>query len=440
MSPWPADCQFPLVPLKFAARLVGEKRDVAVGDDYIGLERVEPWTGRLLDQGDGADASGVGAVFRAGDVLFGKLRPYLAKVLLAKSPGVASAEFLVLRQEGVNTRFLAYVLRSKIAIDAVTSTTYGAKMPRAAWEDIGRLPIPVPDARTQHEVADFLDRETARIDALVDKQVAALALLSEHRRAHQASVLSHKLADAGLGVGRSSGAASGLPSGWRWARGREVFPRIEQGWSPQCEARQADPDEWGVLKVGCVNGDHFDASENKALPGDLAPVVGLEVRAGDLLMSRANTVELVGSVALVRDVRPKLMLCDKLYRIGLRRDLIAPRFAEIALTSEAARQAIEAAATGASPSMKNISQEAVRSLVLPLPTVEEQERIADHFDGYRARHAALRARMLEMVERLREHRSALIASAVTGGVAATRSFVDRGPEVTVTAPPPAQAA
>ena len=109
-----------------------------------------------------------------------------------------------------------------------------------------------------------------------------------------------------------------LPSHWVVKRLRFATERIEQGWSPQCDNQAADDDAWGVMKVGCVNGDQFDASENKALPPELDPKTEYELRPGDVLISRANTRELVGSAAIVpSDVRSKLLLCDKLFRIAL---------------------------------------------------------------------------------------------------------------------------
>jgi type I restriction enzyme S subunit len=68
---------------------------------------------------------------------------------------------------------------------------------------------------------------------------------------------------------------------------RRYLRKIEQGWSPQCENHIASDDEWGVLKVGCVNGGKFVETENKALPTDLDADRSLEVRKGDVLVSRA---------------------------------------------------------------------------------------------------------------------------------------------------------
>ena len=101
-----------------------------------------------------------------------------------------------------------------------------------------------------------------------------------------------------------------FPAHWVVKRLRFATERIEQGWSPQCDNQAADDDAWGVMKVGCVNGDQFDASENKALPPELDPKTEYELRPGDVLISRANTRDLVGSAAIVpSDVRAKLLLC-----------------------------------------------------------------------------------------------------------------------------------
>src|SRR5262249_34466462 len=80
-----------------------------------------------------------------------------------------------------------------------------------------------------------------------------------------------------------------MPSQWEATRLKFWLRGIEQGWSPSCENRPAELHEWGVLKVGCVNGTQFDPDEQKALPPELEPIPALEIKEGDVLMSRANT-------------------------------------------------------------------------------------------------------------------------------------------------------
>jgi type I restriction enzyme S subunit len=178
---------------------------------------------------------------------------------------------------------------------------------------------------------------------------------------------------------------------------KAVLRRIEQGWSPQCENRPAEDDEWGVLKVGCVNGQQFIAIENKALPPGLCPISGLEVHTGDILVSRANTRELVGGVAAVGVVRPHLLLCDKLYRLSVNKNLIVPRFLVYALKSIEARAWIEAEATGASSSMKNISQESLGSVPIYLWPISMQDHIVAFLDRETAKIDALITKQTEFL-------------------------------------------
>ncbi|MBU8539471.1 restriction endonuclease subunit S domain-containing protein [Falsiroseomonas tokyonensis] len=96
--------------LKRAAQIINVKRPVALDDRYVGLENIEPWTGRLVQGEDAARAEGIGTCFRAGDVLFGKLRPYLAKAHLAYADGIGSTELLVLREKRIRSEFLRYCL------------------------------------------------------------------------------------------------------------------------------------------------------------------------------------------------------------------------------------------------------------------------------------------------------------------------------------------
>lgn len=154
-----------------------------VKDSYIGLENIEPRTGRWVDGTFESDAEGTANRFYQGDVLFGKLRPYLAKVYLCPYDGIASTECFVFKPERWSAQYFKYVLLSSLFIDAVNSSTYGAKMPRANWDYVGNMHWCVPPDDEQRAIAAFLERETAQIDALIAKQEQLIALLQEKRQA-----------------------------------------------------------------------------------------------------------------------------------------------------------------------------------------------------------------------------------------------------------------
>lgn len=150
---------------------------------YISNEDIESWTGLLLN-GDPKPSDSDSRKFKADDVLFNKLRPYLAKVYHADFDGVSSGELLCLRPSSrVYPRFLFYVLASRGFIEAIDAETFGSKMPRADWETVGHQALPLPPLDVQRRIARFLDEKTARIDALIARKRALLERLAEKRQA-----------------------------------------------------------------------------------------------------------------------------------------------------------------------------------------------------------------------------------------------------------------
>ncbi len=178
-------CDWDCVRLKFASELSGEKVAPSNEERYVGLENVQSNSGKFITT-DEVTPEGISNAFSSGDVLFGKLRPYLAKSWLADFSGICSSEFLVLTSRKVNSKFLHYFTLTEEFIKQVDSSTYGSKMPRASWDFIGLLNIPVPRHESE-KIADFLDHETAKIDALIEKQQRLIELLKEKRQA----VISH---------------------------------------------------------------------------------------------------------------------------------------------------------------------------------------------------------------------------------------------------------
>ena len=218
---------------------------------------------------------------------------------------------------------------------------------------------------------------------------------------------------------RDSGVAwlGEVPGHWDVLRIKHLVASLEQGWSPQCEGFPVQSeDEWGVLKVGCVNGGVFRPEENKTLPPELEPLPELGLASGDVLISRANTRELVGSAAVALRDYSRLMLCDKLYRLRLRADTCMPVFLAWYLGIPRVRGQIELSATGASSSMLNIGQSTILELDVAVPPSDEQTAITVCVDRETARIDALVAEAQSAITLLQERRTALISAAVTGRI------------------------
>ena len=155
---------------------------------YVALEHVESWTGRAK-AGRAEAVHGLLKRFEPGDVLFGKLRPYLAKVTRPKLHGLCVGEFLVFRTRSrISAAFLEHVLRSKPTIEWIDSSAFGARMPRADWRFIGSMKIAVPPMAEQTAIARFLDHADRRIQRYICAKEKVIALLEEQKRAlvHQA--------------------------------------------------------------------------------------------------------------------------------------------------------------------------------------------------------------------------------------------------------------
>ena len=156
---------------------------------FIGLEHIESGTGKLLTStedvnGEIGEIESSSSHFRPGDILFGKLRPYLAKVLKPDFEGRCSTEVIVLRCGGnIDPQNLSYQLLSSGFISWINSMTYGAKMPRANSEQIVNTKVPLSSLPEQQAIAKFLDRETAKIDTLIAKNKRLIELLQEKRTA-----------------------------------------------------------------------------------------------------------------------------------------------------------------------------------------------------------------------------------------------------------------
>ena len=137
---------------------------------------------------------GHGISFVKGDILFGKLRPYLAKVLYADFSGSAVGDIYVFRPtERVDSSFGFYRSTAESFIHKVNGSTFGAKMPRASWDFIGNLKIAIPKSGEQKQIVRYIEKETARIDALISKSEKEIELLQEYRTALISEVVTGKI-------------------------------------------------------------------------------------------------------------------------------------------------------------------------------------------------------------------------------------------------------
>ena len=190
--PWLGDipAHWEMRRLKYSAVNVTKMTSQRNEDEItLALENVESWSGRYADAGPDVQFDTQLKRSQVGDVLFGKLRPYLAKVALPNRPGLCVGEFLVLRprEDVLLPEYLWMLLRSPTVIDVISASSFGAKMPRTDWRFVGGMRLPVPPPDEQAAIAEYLDEKIAVIDAAIAGTSRLIDLVQQYR----ASLIHH---------------------------------------------------------------------------------------------------------------------------------------------------------------------------------------------------------------------------------------------------------
>ena len=391
-------------------------------DWVLDLEDIDGTTGQIIQTATFAERRSLStkAAFEPGDVLYGKLRPYLNKVVVAAKRGFCTTEIIPLRPAPFLTpEFLRFYLRSQTFLCYAAQKNYGMKMPRLGTKDLESAEIPVPPPAEQKRIVAKVDELMALCDRLALQQQeretrhAALSRASLARFAdaptpanlnlifHSSYTippadlrksiftlavqgkLVHRIESEGLAADilKQAGVSEEppedvpeLPTHWIWARLGSIATRMDSGWSPACIPEPAAEGEWGVLKTTAVQTLQYQEVQNKALPPNLEPRPEHEVMDGDILFTRAGPMNRVGILCVARPTRKKLIISDKIIRFHLVVG-IDPDFAALSMNAGFSSTVVEGLKSGMAASQVNISQPKLRSVPIPFPPLAEQRRI-----------------------------------------------------------------
>lgn len=394
--------------LKRCIRLVSKR---ATEQTYpVALENLESWTGKYIPLDSAYEAEGI--AFECGDILFGKLRPYLAKAYLATTAGEAVGDFFVMRPNGsVRSDFLQHFVLTKNTIDIIDGSTYGAKMPRASWDFLGSIPVPVPCSDEQDSICRFVRIETAKIDVLVCEQQRLIELLKEKRQA----IISHAVTK-GLNPDvpmRPSGISwiGDIPNNWIVLPIRFVA-KLESGHTPS----RSHPEYW----------------EDCTIPWfTLADIWQIREAGRDFVTETAEMVSDIGLANSSARLLPKdtvmlsrtasvgfsaIMGCDMAtsqdFANWICGQRLQPEFLLLvfrAMTNEFNRLKFGS-------THNTIYMPDIRSFRTALPPIEEQSHIVATTQSRLSEMDDMIAEAVHIVELLQERRSALISAAVTGQI------------------------
>ena len=338
--------------------------DARYGDYYISRERYEALRSCAVGPRD-ILLSLVGTIGRAlilpQDAEPGIINPRLAKITLD--------------EQVMLPEYFTYLLQSPRIRASLKHAAHGGTMDVLNLTILRGLQLPLAPRPEQERIVAAIEEQFSRLDA----GIAALERVRQNLKRMRATVLQAALSGALVHASASE---------WERAALGDLLDDIHAGKSFKCAERPAGPDEWGVVKVSAMTWGEFREHENKTVVGDRAVDPRLEIHPGDLLVSRANTVDYVGAVVLVRDCRPQLLLSDKSLRL-VPNSRVLPDWLVISLRASSARRYIEGVATGTSDSMRNISQPKLKALEITLPPLDAQDQLVAEV-----------SRMMSLIEQL----------------------------------------
>ena len=408
-------CEWPKVRLKYNVQL-RRVRVEGVDDDrpYLGLEHIEPGTGRLMNSAfDTANPEDISSTageslcntFEPGDVLFGKLRPYLTKAWIANFPGRCTTEFLVMQPLNFDPRLLHYICLSPEFVDRVNASTFGSKMPRADWDCIGNMPIPIPELHKQSSIADYLDKEIGKLDAMLAAKHRLLDLLEEKRRVIITRAVTcgfnsyTQMKDSGVEwLGR-------IPSNWTTKRVKYLFRLVTEPAPPDNDFELLSL----YTEVGVLPRKDIEARGNKATTTDNYWLV----KPGDLVVNKLlawmgafGMSEYKGVTSPAYDIlRPLDGVSPLYYHHLFRCGICFPEFRR--------------RSTGIMDMRLRLYFDEFGDMRVPFPPLEEQHAIIEHIQRETAKLDNLRTAAQRTVGLLKERRAALISAAVTGKIEVT---------------------
>ena len=417
-----AGIAFPTKRLKYLVSLrrsSNTRRDGA--RPYIGLENIESRTGRLVD-GDAVSGAGTtssaddesrssGNGFESGDVLFGKLRPYLAKAWVAEFPGRCTTEALVMAPHSIDPRFLRAVCLSSTFIHAVNASTFGSKMPRAEWDSIADIRVPTPDRERQIVIADYLDRETARLDALVAAKERFLKLLAEKRKALITRAVTRGLDPDAPTQDSGISWMGEIPEYWE-IRKLGHIASIGNGSTPN----RNNAAYWKGGRIPWLNSSVVNQYEVSAAEQFVTAHAVQEchlplAKAGSVLIAITGQGRTRGR-AVVLSIDSTIN--QHLAFIQPERSRLRPWF--LRWTLAAAYDFLRNISDDIGGTKGALTCEQVANLRVPVPPPEEQAAILDHIAASTGRIDFLRSKTEKAIAIIKERRAALVTAAVAGRI------------------------
>lgn len=351
-------------------------------------------------------------IARHGDIIISTVRTYLQAIASIENPPenlIVSTGFAVVRPNRnlFDVRFCKYALREKHFLWEVEGRSTGVSYPAINASDLADIQISLPNIETQRLISNHLDRETARIDALIAEKEHMLALLEEKRAALISRAVTRGI-DPNAPLKPSGQEWLGeIPAHWETTRFKyvcELNPTVDLSWLDE-------EDEVTFLPMDRIKSGYYieNAEPFSKYNSSYNPFA-----EGDIVIAKVTPCFENGNIAVANNLQNQVGFgSSEIFVIRPRN--AERRFIFHYLQSDYFKQQGEASMTGAG-GLKRVSPEFVQSHIIGLPSVEEQAAIAEFLDKQISGMRAIANAINETIRLLKERRAALITAAVTGQV------------------------
>ena len=385
------------------------RTDASDDDNKIGLENIESKTGRFIETS--TEFEGNGTAFQEGDIVYGKLRPYLQKVWLATFDGNAVGDFFVFRaKENCHNKLLFYIMISDGFTCLCNGATFGAKMPRVSSDFIRGMHLYLPPMFEQDAMISYLDKKCGEIDKAIATQEKRVELLKELRQNIITQAVTRGIhPDAPL---KDSGVEwiGEVPEHWEVKRIKHVCKINGRVGYRGYTTADLVPEGEGAYTIG---GKHIT---NNVLDLSDAEYISWEkyyespeimVKKGDIVTAQRGSL---GKTAIIRDeigeatINPSLVLLNHIR--------ILNEFLYWYLVSNTTLIAIELLNTSTAVPM--VSQWQISNIKIPVPPLSEQQEIVSYIESQTARLDKSIEKTEHQIELLQELKQSVITEVVTG--------------------------
>lgn len=329
---------------------------------YVGLEHLAQGFPAFVGRGKESEVKSSKTAFKIGDILFGKLRPYLRKGAQADFDGVCSTDILAFRAKLIcASEFLKFVIHSDEFVAHAKSTTSGVQHPRTSWPSLREFRLSLPPLPEQKKIAHIL----STVQRAIEAQERIIQTTTELKKA-----LMHKLFTEGLRHEPQKQTEIGLvPESWEVIELGDMLKLAQYGLS----VKGNDEGNYPILRMtNQVNGQIVNRNLQYVEISD-ADHAKFKVERGDILFNRTNSLDLVGRTAIF-DIGGDFVFASYLIRLQTDEKHLNPFFLNCYFNTDEIQVRLKSIATRA-VSQSNISASRLKGFPIPKPSLDEQEEM-----------------------------------------------------------------